>query len=75
MSDHLLRPENIKAVRERLGETQAAFGRRFGVDQSTVHRWETEGVSRRGATRVAVEHVLRNLPTENLNEAEARAAS
>lgn len=53
--------ENIKLTRERLGESQEVFGRRFGVDQSTVHRWETEGVSTRGATRIAVGHILATL--------------
>jgi phage repressor protein C with HTH and peptisase S24 domain len=30
----------IKAIRSRLAENQTAFGRRFGVDQSTVSKWE-----------------------------------
>jgi hypothetical protein len=53
--------EHIKAARERLRETQAAFGARFGVDQSTVHRWETQGLPDRGTTRLAVERVLSEL--------------
>lgn len=30
----------IKALRERFGESQAAFGKRVGVEQATVSRWE-----------------------------------
>lgn len=30
----------FRRVRRQLGETQADFGRRFGVDQSTVAKWE-----------------------------------
>jgi len=30
----------IKAARQRLGESQAAFGRRLGVSQACICRWE-----------------------------------
>lgn len=53
--------EQLRETRVRLGESQAAFGARFGVDQSTVHRWETDGIPHRGATRVAIERVLGDL--------------
>lgn len=32
---------NVRQLRERLRETQAAFAARFGVDQGTVSNWET----------------------------------
>jgi len=32
--------QRVKAVRRHLSENQTAFGRRFGVDQSTVSKWE-----------------------------------
>ena len=54
-------PEKIKAARERLGESQTAFGARFGVDQSTIARWEMRGVPDRGTARVAVENLLASL--------------
>lgn len=54
----------IKAVRTQLGETQAVFAARFGVDQATVHRWETDGLPTRGTARVAVETVLERLNPE-----------
>jgi len=50
--------EAIRAARERLGETQTVFAARFGVDQSTVHLWETRGLPKRGTTRALVERVL-----------------
>lgn len=50
--------EDIKAARNLLRETQAAFAKRFGVDQATVHRWETKGLPGRGTARVAVENLL-----------------
>lgn len=61
MADRLSGDE-LKATRERLGESQSQFGERFGVDQSTIHRWETDGISDRGTTKLAVERVLAELP-------------
>lgn len=43
---------------EILHESQTAFAERFGVDQSTVHRWETEGLPKRGAARHAVQRLI-----------------
>jgi DNA-binding transcriptional regulator YiaG len=51
----------IKKIREDRRETQVAFGARFGVDQSTIHRWETNGITDRGVTRLAIERVLSEL--------------
>lgn len=34
-------PSAIHALRSRLGETQAVFGQRFGVSQTTIGYWET----------------------------------
>lgn len=48
----------IKAVREKLGESQVAFGERLGVNGSTVHRWETTGLPSRGTARKAIERLL-----------------
>jgi DNA-binding transcriptional regulator YiaG len=51
----------IRKIREARGETQAVFGTHFGVDQSTIHRWETNGITDRGVTRLAIERVLSEL--------------
>jgi DNA-binding transcriptional regulator YiaG len=48
----------IREAREKVGESQAAFGARFGVDQSTIHRWETDGPPSRGPARKAIEREL-----------------
>jgi transcriptional regulator with XRE-family HTH domain len=53
--------EAIKRARERLGESQAEFSKRFGVDQSAVSRWETQGVPSRGPAEAIVERVLADL--------------
>lgn len=57
----MLTGEALKAARERIGETQATFGQRFGVDQSTIHRWENQGPPLRGPGRMAVELVLADI--------------
>lgn len=53
--------EMVKAARESLRESQAAFAARFGVDQATVCRWETAGPPERGAAGKAIERVLAEL--------------
>lgn len=53
--------DEIKAIRATLGESQAAFGLRFGVNQSTIQRWETHGIPERGTARIAVENILGQL--------------
>lgn len=50
--------DKIRSARQALGESQAAFGERFGVNQSTVDRWETNGSPTRGAARRAIERFL-----------------
>ena len=51
----------LKAARERLTESQAVFAARFGVDQSTLHRWETDGPSDRGPAKTLIEKTLYEL--------------
>ena len=57
----MLERDDIKAIRTRLQESQAAFALRFGVDQATVHRWEKKGVPKRGTARIAGENLLDDL--------------
>lgn len=47
---------DIRHIRTKiLIESQAVFGERFGVDQSTVARWEKDGLPSRGVARMAIE--------------------
>jgi DNA-binding transcriptional regulator YiaG len=50
--------KQIRDARERLKESQIEFGRRFGVDQSTIHRWETNGPPKRGSAKLMIEQFL-----------------
>jgi DNA-binding transcriptional regulator YiaG len=61
--------DSIRAARGKVGESQTVFGQRFGVDQSTVARWETGGVPKRGPARKAIEREL-----ALINPASAEAA-
>lgn len=63
----MMASERLRTVRIRLGESQATFGLRFGVDQATVHRWETNGIPARGAAQKAIERFFREI--EQLDEA------
>lgn len=51
----------IRRARDLTGESQSAFGARFGVDQSTAHRWETLGPPPRGPGRKALEREVREI--------------
>jgi DNA-binding transcriptional regulator YiaG len=57
----MLTGAEIKRVREALDESQQTFGNRFGVDQSTVHRWEEYGPPARGAALKSLERTLPEL--------------
>ena len=66
--------DDLKRTREALGENQEAFGRHFGVDQSTIHRWEKGGIPTRGATAVAVDRVMLELRARIEREAADKAS-
>ena len=46
---------DVRSVRESLGESQARFAERFGVNQVTIHRWEKKGLPEHGVARRAFE--------------------
>jgi len=60
----MLTGAELKKARELLKESQEAFGARFGVDQSTIHRWESVGSPKRGAARRSIERLLSDLRQE-----------
>lgn len=51
----------VKQLRFFLRETQTEFAKRFGVNQATIHRWETMGVPKHGTARVAMDNLLMEL--------------
>lgn len=48
----------IRKARAKLGESQAKFAERFGVNQSTVNRWEDKGPPNRPPIQVWIAAVL-----------------
>jgi len=64
----MIRAEDIKAARERLGESQAVFCRHFRVTQPTLHRWETRGVPKYAPTQEFIVRVLSELGGANAPE-------
>ena len=54
----MITSERIFKIRTDLGETQTAFAARFGVKQSTIHRWENVGIPDRGTAAFAIERVI-----------------
>lgn len=53
--------ELLRATRARLGESQTTFAERFGADQATISRWETEGPPDRGMAAKLIERVMGEL--------------
>jgi DNA-binding transcriptional regulator YiaG len=53
--------KQIKAVRSRIKESQAKFAARLGVDQATVHRWETYGPPKGGAAAFAIQQAIKEI--------------
>lgn len=69
--------QRIKLIRIRLSENQTAFARRFGVDQSTVSKWEhgTQTPEPRAIDHLASLEEETAGGAENLGESGAGAAS
>lgn len=57
----MITKEALLDARKALHENQAEFGKRFGVGQNTIHRWETAGIPLRGAAYSLIERVLADL--------------
>jgi len=52
----------IKALRERLGESQKAFAERFGLDQSAISLWEAGNTSPRGPSAKILDQIAASAP-------------
>ena len=48
----------IREIRAALGESQTAFAARFGLNQSTIDRWEDRGPPPDKLTQLAIEQIL-----------------
>lgn len=59
MTKHI--PTSIRKARERVGESQIEFAKRFDVDQSTLSRWETGFILPKGPALRVVKQVLAGL--------------
>lgn len=63
---------NVSRLRTSMNETQTEFAERFGVNQSTVHRWEA-GESPSGPALVLLTNLERDR-LARLKKTEMRAA-
>ena len=60
----MITASEIQEARRKVAESQEAFGRRFGVDQSTIHRWETSGPPRQKVMQEGIRRVLSDIGCE-----------
>jgi len=56
---------DIKALRDRRGETQAQFAQHFGVSRTTIIKWEADGPPNMGPARKLLELVMAKLGGKN----------
>ena len=56
-----IKNHKIRAIRDALEENQTVFAARFGIDQTTLSRWETRGVPNDTITRFWVEKILQDM--------------
>lgn len=57
----MITASEIQEARRKVAESQEAFSRRFGVDQSTIHRWETSGPPRQKVVQEGIRRVLSDI--------------
>lgn len=60
----MLLGEALKKARERVGENQADFAKRFGVAQPVLSRWETGQARPSAAVRILIKRILAELEME-----------
>ena len=58
---HLLSPEEIRAIRERHGMTQAALAKLLRLGTNTISRWESDRMVQTGAMDVLL-RLIRDVP-------------
>jgi transcriptional regulator with XRE-family HTH domain len=57
----MLLGETLRKARERIGESQAEFAKRFGVAQPVLSRWETGQARPAAAVRILIGRILEEL--------------
>lgn len=53
--------EALRKARERVGESQTEFAKRFGVAQPVLSRWETGQARPAAAVRILIKRILDEL--------------
>ena len=60
VAEHVAKPLNVRAIREKVGMSQQRFCATFGISLGTLRHWEQGLRSPRGAARVLLKVVERN---------------
>jgi DNA-binding transcriptional regulator YiaG len=66
----MITAKDIRRARKRLRESEATFAARVGVNQSTVHRWEKDGVSKQPLIQLALRTALADMAVQTSRTAE-----
>lgn len=66
--DGMIKAADLKRARERAGESQEEFAKRFGVGRTTLLNWETRGPPKIGPGRAHITRVLADLAVERANQ-------
>jgi DNA-binding transcriptional regulator YiaG len=53
--------KQVWEARDALNESQTEFAKRFEVDQSTIHRWETDGPPKSGPAVIALRQLIEKI--------------
>lgn len=56
-----MRTNELKSLREKLGDSQWDFARRLGINQATISRWEAGRIPKNGPARFAIQMLVASL--------------
>ena len=59
----------LRRARERLGETQGTFAKRFGVARTTLLNWEQGNIPPDGSQQLLINYVLAELAVAHSRQA------
>lgn len=60
-----MKKSDVKALRIKLGLSQAAFAARYGINKQTVWRWENRGMPTKGVAKTFLERLMADIEAEN----------